>query len=156
MKVIKILVPVVALLLVMAVFILPVGPVPGVLIGGTASDVPSTWQDTSAIHEVKLKVGGGGLPRVVTIWVIQVNNGLFVLGSGESGWVKKLGSGGPVELRIEDNTYSLNATLMDSGWEPVLDAYLDKYRPDYPDIVDSIPDSRSAAGNIAVFKLGSP
>ncbi len=154
MKVIKILVPVLVLLLIVAVLILPVGPVPGVMIGGTVSDVPATWQDTSAIHEVKLKVGGGGIPRVVTIWIVQMNNDLFVIGSGESGWVKKLGSGGPVELRIEGNTYSLNAKLMDSGWEPVLDAYLAKYRPDYPDIVDDIPDSKSAVGKIAVFKLG--
>ena len=79
------------------------------------------------------------MPRVVTIWVIEYESELFVTGYAESGWVRMLGSGGPVRMRLGDNTYPLLATAVTNNAQPILTAYMDKYRPDYPDIVEDFP-----------------
>ena len=64
-----------------------------------------------------------------------------------------LGEGRPVRMRMGDNTYSLNATLLDTGWERAMEAYFAKYRPDYPEIVDGFPSLEDAAGSFSVFRL---
>ena len=152
MKYAKIGLSVVAALLVIGIFAAPIGPVPGFFIGGTATAVPEQWPDTSAVHEVKLRVPGA-LPRVVIIWVVEHDGALHVVGARDSGWVSRLAQGGPVELRLGDATYALDATRLDSGWEDVLRAYVAKYQPDYPDIVASFPSVEEAGEQIAVFRL---
>ncbi len=153
MKALKISVVVLAVLLAAFVAMAPVGPVPGFFIGGEAAEMPDRWGDTSSVHEVLLKVEGGVLPRVVTIWMVQVEGDLYALGSAESGWISALGSGGPVLLRIQDRTYALNARRLADGWQPILAAYLDKYRPHYPEIVASIESGEESAGGVAVYRL---
>ncbi|MFT7305354.1 MAG: hypothetical protein ACI9P7_000614 [Candidatus Azotimanducaceae bacterium] len=152
MKIIKIVSGILALLALVLIAIAPVGPLPGVFIGGTSTDSPVQWPDTSAVHEIKLKVPGT-LPRVVIIWVIDHKDELYVAGSSDSGWVKMVGEGAPVDMRLADNTYSLTASLMREGWEPMLQAYVNKYQPDYPDIVASFSSSQEAQGQMSVFKL---
>ena len=153
MKVLKIGLPILALFIVLLIVLLPIGPVPGFIISGTETEVPEAWGDTSAVHEIKLRVGAGGLPRVVIIWVVQFDNKLYVLGARDSGWVSRLGDGGPVQIRIEDKKYSLKATLITTNWESVLEAYQDKYRSDYPDIVNGFPTLEEAKETISVFEL---
>ena len=95
----------------------------------------------------------GNIPRVVIVWVVQVDGELHVVGSKNSVWVNKLGQGGAVRLRMGANTYSLNASLVTDGWEPILEAYVNKYRPDYPDIVNGFPPVEEAAATTSVFRL---
>lgn len=130
----------------------PVGPLPGFFIGGVATEAPPQWPDTSSTHEIELKVPGT-LPRVVIIWVIQHDGELYVVGAKDSGWVSMLGEGGPVEMRLEGNTYALDATLVTQGWEPAMTAYVAKYRPDHPDIVAGFPAIEDADESISVFRL---
>jgi len=151
-KMLKIAALVVALLVVILIGLAPIGPVPGVFIGGTQTATPAVWGNTSAEHEIRLKVPGT-IPRVVIIWVIQYENDLYIVGSKESGWVKMLGQGGNVDMRLGDNTYRLNASMLATGWQPVIAAYMDKYRVDYPDIVNSFPAAEEAKDSTAVFKL---
>jgi hypothetical protein len=153
-KILKILAPILLVLLIVFVFVAPIGPVPGVLIGGNEAEVPDSWGETSDIHEIKLEVPGP-LPRVVTIWVIQWGGELHVVGYKESGWVSTLEEGGPVRMRMGDNTYSLNAAVLATGWEPVMEAYLAKYRPDYPEIVNGFPSGEEAVGAFSVFQLSA-
>jgi len=153
MNVLKIVAAVLLILLTLAAWLLPIGPVPGFFIGGTDTSAPDTWGDTSAIHEIKLKVDKGGLPRVVTIWVIQVNNELHVVGAKDSGWVATLGEGGSVLMRLKDKTYALKASPVTSNLQAIVEAYKDKYRADYPDIVNGFPSIEEAAGTMRVFKL---
>ena len=143
---------IIVVLLVVGVLLAPIGPVPGFFIGGSPADAPETWPDTSDVHEIRLKVPGT-LPRVVIIWVIDYAGELYVVGSAESGWVKMIGLQSPVEMRLEGSTYPLTATRLEAGWEPMMAAYVDKYRPDYPDIVSGFPSPEEASGQIAVFKL---
>ncbi len=153
MKILKIAPPILLLLLVAFVWLAPIGPAPGIFIGGTESDAPESWGQTSDIHEIRLKVDQGLLPRVVIIWVVQVENHLYVVGSRDSGWVSMLGQGGPVEMRMESKTYRMNASPVTTNWQMILEQDQDKYRPDYPDIVNGFPSIEEAADTIAVFKL---
>ncbi|MEM7097931.1 MAG: hypothetical protein AAF541_06680 [Pseudomonadota bacterium] len=130
----------------------PVGPLPGFFIGGTPTVPPNVWPDTSKVDNVTLKIAGG-IPRVIIVWIIQYDGELHVIGRSSSSWTNKLGSGGPVELRIEDQTYSLVASRVREGWEPIAMAYMDKYRPDSPELIASFPPIEDAADFIAVFEL---
>lgn len=152
MKYVKYGVSALVVILIVVAVIAPIGPLPGFRIGGTETAVPEAWQDTSGLHEIRLGVPGT-LPRVVIIWVIDYQGDLFVVGSSESGWVKMIADGSPVQLRIEDSTYNLQATPVMDGWEPIMQAYVEKYQPDYPDIVAGFPSIDEAKGLISVFKL---
>ncbi len=152
MRFVKIGLGVLAIILVVVAIIAPIGPLPGFRIGGTETPVPESWPDTSDVHEIRLAVSGT-LPRVVIIWVIDYQGDLYVVGSKDSGWVKMLGSGGPVQMRMLDATYGLTASSVETGWEPVMQAYVEKYQADYPDIVAGFPSLEDAKDQIAVFKL---
>lgn len=152
MKILKIALGALAALLVIVAIAAPIGPMPGFFIGGTATPAPSTWPDTATTDEILLKVPGT-LPRVVIIWVVEHQDELYVVGAPDSGWVKMIGDGSPVEMRLGERTYALNATPVREGWEDVLSAYVDKYRPNYPDIVASFPAPDQAQGNFAAFRL---
>jgi hypothetical protein len=140
-----------ALLLVVAL-VAPIGPIPGFFIGGTLTDAPEQWGDPSNVHEIFLRVPGT-LPRVVTIWVVEHADELYVVGSKDSGWVTMIGAGSPVEMRLGDNTYALNASAMAEGWQQVLQAYVAKYQADYPDIVADFPSIDEAEELVTVFRL---
>ncbi|MFP6807168.1 MAG: hypothetical protein VB957_08305 [Pseudomonadales bacterium] len=154
MNVLKIALATILVLLIVLAVVAPVGPLPGFIIGGTQTSIPDRWQDTSAIHEIKLEVSGT-IPRVVIIWVVQVAGELHVVGANDSGWVKMLGMSSPVRLRMEDKTYSMIATRIDEDWQAVLEAYRDKYITDYPDIIGGFPSIEEARETTAVFRLGS-
>ena len=138
--------------LALVIALAPLGPVPGVFIGGTPTPAPAKWQDTSSVNEILLRVPGT-LPWVVTLWVVEVDNELYVVGSKSSTWVSMIGQGGPVEMRLGDNTYALGATRLAQGWEPVYHAYLDKYRADYPDLVSEFPSIEEGDATGAIFRL---
>ncbi|MBT5725346.1 MAG: hypothetical protein HOI74_15070, partial [Gammaproteobacteria bacterium] len=106
MKVVKLAAGLLVLLLALLVLITPLGPVPGFFIGGTPTESPETWPDTSAVHEITLAVQGT-VPRVVIIWVSEYQDELYIVGSADSGWVNMIGEAAPVEMRLGDNTYSL-------------------------------------------------
>ena len=154
MRVLNILLVVVIAVLIIGALLAPIGPVPGFFIGGTPTPVPATWPDTSDDDEILLKVPGTP-PRVVTIWVVQYDGDLHVVGAPDSGWVQRLGSGGPVQMRLGDATYELTATRLSEGWQPVLTAYVDKYKADYPDIVAEFPPLEEAEGQFALFRLAA-
>jgi len=152
MKIIRLLAIVAVIALAVFVVAGPIGPVPGFFIGGEPAKAPAQWPDTSKTHEIRLRVPGT-LPRVVNIWVVDHGGDLYVVGATDSGWVSMLGAGGPVEMRLGDQTYALDAAAVTDGWEPVLEAYVDKYRPDYPDIVAGFPTLEEAKGQVAVYRL---
>lgn len=139
--------------LAIVVWAAPLGPLPGFFIGGTETPLPETWGDTGNVDEIRLEVGDGPIKQVVIIWVVQLDGALHVVGAKESGWTQAIGAGGPVRMRIGDSTYSLQATPVTTGWQPILEAYVEKYRADYPDIVAGFPPVEEAAGTTSVFRL---
>jgi hypothetical protein len=152
MKALKIALPALLGLLLILALAAPIGPMPGLFIGGTLAEAPEQWDDTSDVHEIMLKVPGT-LPRVVTIWVVEHDGELYVVGSKESGWVTMLDSSSKVDMRLGDATYALNAVMVTEGWQPILEAYVAKYREGYPDIVAGFPAIDEAEELVAVFRL---
>lgn len=152
MRVLKIAFPTILVLVLVAALVAPIGPMPGFFIGGTPTKAPEQWGDTSNVHQITLRVPGS-LPRVVIIWVVEQGGDLYVVGSKDSGWVTMIGAGSPVEMRLGDNTYALNASAMVEGWQPVLQAYVAKYEGDYPDIVAGFPSIDEAKELVSVFRL---
>ncbi len=142
----------VLVLLLIVALAAPLGPVPGFFIGGNQTAAPSQWPDTSAVDEIKLKVPGT-LPRVVIIWVVDVDGELHVVGSRDSGWVEMIGSGSPVEMRLGDETYALEAVEVNEGKAEILQAYVAKYEDDYPDIIAGFPEPDEAIRTAAVYRL---
>lgn len=155
MRIVRIATAIVLVLVVAIVVAAPIGPMPGLFIGGTATAAPERWPDTSEVHEIRLKVPGT-LPRVVIIWVVDVGGELYVVGSRDSGWVKMIGQGAPVEMRLEDSTYALRATPVAGDPSTILQSYVAKYEPDYPDIIAGMPDLEEARDVAAVFRLERP
>ena len=156
MKILKIGALVLAATAAVLVFVAPLGPLPGIFIGGTQTALPAAWQDTRSIHEIRLKVGEGAIPRVVIIWVVQVDGDLHVVGAKDGGWTSAIGNGGPVRMRMGDKTYDMQATLVAKAWQPILEAYVEKYQADYPDIVEGFPPMEEAEGTVSVFRLTAP
>ncbi len=152
MKFLKILFAVLVALAAVVALAAPIGPLPGVFIGGTDTPAPAAWPDTSNVHEIRLKVSGG-LPRVVIIWVAEHDGELHVVGDPGSGWVQKIGVTSPVELRLGDNTYAVQAVPVTESRDAILEAWLDKYAPHYPEIVEGFRARGDAAANAAVFRL---
>ena len=144
----------VAAILATLVFVTPIGPMPGFFIGGQPTPVPKAWPDTAKVDEILLKVPGT-LPRVVIIWVVQVDSALYVVGSRSSGWVQRIADGANVEMRLSGNTYALAAVPIRQELERVVDAYKNKYRADYPDIVAGFPTLEEAGDQFGVFRLDS-
>lgn len=142
----------VAAMLATLVFVTPIGPMPGFFIGGQPTPVPKAWPDTSKVDEILLKVPGI-LPRVVIIWVVQVDSALYVVGSRSSGWVQRIADGANVEMRLSGNTYALAAVPIRQDLERVVNAYKNKYRADYPDIVAGFPTLEEAGDQFGVFRL---
>ena len=144
----------VAAMLATLVFVTPIGPMPGFFIGGQPTPVPKAWPDNSKVDEILLKVPGI-LPRVVIIWVVQVDSALYVVGSRSSGWVQRIADGANVEMRLSGNTYALAAVPIRQELERVVNAYKSKYRADYPDIVAGFPTLEEAGDQFGVFRLDS-
>lgn len=154
MKALKIGIAVLLVVFAALVLLAPIGPMPGVMIGGTETAAPDAWPDTSDVHEIKLEVPGT-IPRVVIIWVIEHQGELYVTGYRSSGWIQMLGNGGPVRMRLGDNTYPL---IAESVTEPdlqlaILTDYMNKYRADYPDTIEGFPIPEEAIGNFALYHL---
>lgn len=136
MKYLKIGLSVVAVALIVVAFRLPITTTPGFFIFGNASVAPTSWSDTSSILETKVRVPGV-IPRVVIIWFVEIDNDFYVVGENDSGWISMLGNGGPIHIRIEDSTYPLQATIVNSGIDEILQAWELKYIADYPDFFNT-------------------
>ena len=145
-----------ALLIILAAVVVlwlaPIGPMPGFFIGGTVIEAPDTWEDTSAVDEVRLKVEGL-IPRVVIIWVVEVDGELYVTGDKQSGWVKGLENGGDAHLRIGENTYPVVAEPQTENVDKLISAWYEKYQPNYPEIVGQMREVSVEPRPYQVFKL---
>ncbi len=152
MRIVRVVAAVLVALALVVLFAAPIGPLPGVFIGGTETPPPATWEDTSGIDEIRLKAPGA-IPRVVIIWVIDFESELYVLGMKTSGWVERIGDGAPVDVRIDDRTYAVRATPVEARAEEIYAAYIAKYEPNYPDLVASLPSVEEGRDLATIFRL---
>jgi hypothetical protein len=131
----------------------PIGPMPGLRIGGTPAEAPASWAGEQLSDEVLFGTYDGALPYVVTIWIVESGGGLYVVGAPESTWVAKATSSSDVRVRIDDSVYDMRATRLPPGRVDVLQAYVDRYQADYPDIINSFPPLEELAQGSALFEL---
>ena len=133
----------------------PIGPLPGLLIGGNAAETPQSWSEVELPEEILLEATGGWLPRVVTIWVVEANNALYIIGTKDGGWVEAATASKDVRVRIDDNTFALSATRLEVVDEEIYQQYVDRYAPNYPDIIAGMPPSNQIADTVAAFRLAA-
>ena len=131
----------------------PFGPVPGMRIGGTPTPPPANWSSVDLPEEVLLKTTGGVLPRVVTIWIVDHNDALYVFGATDSGWVKNTQADPNIELRIGDQTYALIAEALPTPDITVYQKYIDRYAANYPDIIAGMPKTSELEGAGVIFRI---
>ena len=131
----------------------PIGPMPGIFIGGTPTAVPEQWGETQHIHEIQLQAGEGPMARTVIIWVVDIDEDLHVVGTKGTGWVSAVGDGGPVRIQMAGSLYDLQATQVVHDKRRVTTAWVEKYKTDYPEIVSGFPQTDEALETTAVFKL---
>ena len=136
-----------------AAYLAPIGPVPGVRLGGSEAKAPQHWEDVPIPMTVQLKTTGGALPRVVNIWVVNHNNELYVFGEKDSGWVRTASANPAVTLRMGDAAYALTAVPATDQASAAYGAYLDRYRADYPELVGSMPPASEGLTVGAAFRL---
>ena len=151
MKAIRISVVLIVAFLMFLAVRLPITTTPGFFIGGDPGISPSIWFETSSTHEMKLRVSGM-IPRVVIIWFIEIENDLYVIGETESGWVKILGDGGRVHARLGDITYPLQASIIDSDTDKIIQAWEEKYQNDYPEFFSTTA-SKDFLKSSSLYKL---
>ena len=152
---IKKIIVLITFLVLLVLYLLPIAVVPGFFIGGTDKQIPAEWGDTSSIDEVRLKAEGL-IPRVVIIWIVQVNGELYVSGGKDSGWVTRLLENDNAHLRIGDNTYSVTAERQTEKLDELMRAWYDKYQPNYPEIVGQMREVSANPRPYEVFRLARP
>lgn len=142
--------------LIIAVAAAPIGPMPGILISGTATKVPNAWGDTQSIEEIQLQIGEGPIGRTVIIWTVQIDGDLYVTGQKDAGWTGGIGPGGPggpVRIQMAGNLYELTATLLADGQVNVLEAWQAKYVKYNPDLADQFQPPVEAISTAVVYEL---
>ena len=138
------------LVIIAIAWIAPIGPMPGFIIGGVESPTPTSWGDTKPVHEVRL-AANGIVPRVVIIWVVQLDGELYVLGANDSGWVERLGKDKEARVRIKDKTYQVTAIRQTESLARITEAYWSKYEPDYPSLIAGMKDT--PRNSVSIFRL---
>jgi hypothetical protein len=133
----------------------PIGPMPGVRLGGSPATAPAQWSSVNLPGEVRLATSAGMLPHVVIIWVVESDDRLYVVGAPDSAWVEGATRSPDVSLRIGDDTYEMRATRLEPGRQDIVQKYIDRYKDDYPDIIADFPPVEEFSQGAAVFELVS-
>jgi len=131
----------------------PIGPMPGVRLGGTSATPPALWSAVDLPEEVLLATSAGVLPHVVIIWVVESDNRLYVIGDPSSTWVGGATRSPDVQLRIGDDVYDMRATRLAAGRQDLIQKYVDRYKGNYPDIIAGFPPMEEFAQGAAVLEL---
>jgi hypothetical protein len=84
---------------------------------------------------------------------VESGGSLYVVGDPASTWVKKATNSSDVRIRIGDSVYDMQARRMPTRRVDVLQAYVDRYKADYPEIINSFPPLPEFAQGSALFEL---
>ena len=133
----------------------PIGPMPGIRLGGNQTTAPVQWSSVTLPEEVQLATSTGTLPYVVIIWVVESDNRLYVIGAPDSNWVENATRSPDVRLRIGDNAYDMRATRIQTGRQDIYQMYIDRYKDNYPEIIASFPPIEEFSQGAALLELVS-
>lgn len=134
----------------------PIGPMPGIRLGGDSATPPAEWASETLPEEVRLATNAGVLPHVVIIWVVESDNRLYLVGAPDSTWVEGATQSPDVRLRIGNNAYDMRATPLEAGRRDITQKYIDRYKDNYPDIIAGFPPIEEFSQGAAIFELARP
>ena len=150
MRALKTTLGIIAALIVVMLLAGPLGPLPGLFIGGEEQTPPDVWVAAELPDTVQAKPASYG---AVNLWIIEDNNNLYLFGEGDSWWVGALRHQPAMKLRLSNATYNLHARELDQPDPRLYDKYVARYAEDYPDIVSELPSPEDAIAHGAVFEL---
>ncbi len=116
----------------------PIGPAPGLAIGGEEQPTPDDFAFVQE-HELILvrTFFGGWLPQVHTIWGVGVDDGIYAIAVPGASWRTRINDDPNVLVRVGDNYYNLTAARVGDAVDKqrVFDAYIAKYGPQLEEIL---------------------
>jgi hypothetical protein len=120
----------------------PIGPTPGLVLGGEEQAVPDDFAFVQE-HDLLMvrTLFGGWLPQVHYIWGVGVDDAVYAMAVPDARWRARLVDDPNVLLRVGDNYYSLTATEVTDAEEIqiVFDAYMDKYGSQLEEVLGHPP-----------------
>lgn len=130
----------------------PIGPMPGLALGGTETKAPANFEQAAAVNLVQIKTKRWGwLPQVHHIWAVGIDDAVYAVAVPNASWRKQLEADPNVQLRMGDATYHLIANQISSDAERrrAYDAYVAKYAGELEEILGRKATIADAAGMIA-------
>jgi len=116
----------------------PIGPMPGLAIGGEEQPPPNDFAFVQE-HELLLirTYFGGWLPQVHYIWGVGVDDAIYAIAVPGASWRARIDDDPNVLLRVGDSYYNLTATRANDAADKqrVFDAYIAKYGPQLEEIL---------------------
>ncbi len=116
----------------------PIGPSPGLAIGGQEQPAPDDFAFVQE-HELLLvrTFFGGWLPQVHYIWGVGVDDGVYAIAVPGASWRARINDDPNVLLRVGDSYYNLTAVPADDAVDKqrVFDTYIAKYGPQLEEIL---------------------
>ncbi len=110
----------------------PIEQTPGLRLGGTESEIPTSFDFVSEHPLIQLEARGAVLRRVVNLWGVGLGDAMYVWTSPDTGWGQRVAKRPDVRVRVGDRTYSLRVARVEDAAETkrVFDAYAKKYGED--------------------------
>ena len=90
----------------------PIDAIPGMVLGGTPTDAPTSWADVNDQDDIFISTQGFP-PWVVRTWYAGVDDGLYVFAWRESNWRSRIGAEPEATVRIGDAAYAVRAVAID-------------------------------------------
>lgn len=113
----------------------PIGPYPGLLIGGTSSPGLDDWTVLDAEGELLIETRTS-FPYVVTINYLATNRGLYVVGLRNSVWRNRIRANPDVRIRVVESTYEMRAYEVPKSDVEQFQFAIDSYCAKFPELVD--------------------
>jgi hypothetical protein len=110
----------------------PIGPMPGLAIGGDKQPVPNDFAFVQDHDLIQIRTHlGGWLPQVHHIWGVGIGDKIYATAVPDASWRKRVSEDPEVLLRVGEAHYELVASTVDNPAETqrAYTAYQAKYGP---------------------------
>ncbi len=128
----------VALAVIMSAGCGPIGPMPGLAIGGEEQAAPDNLEFVQDQDLILIRTFfGGWLPQVHHIWGVGIGDGIYAIAVPGASWRVRIIDDPTVLLRVGDAHYKLTAAKVNDAEETqrVFDTYIAKYGPQLEEIL---------------------
>jgi hypothetical protein len=115
----------------------PMGPVPGVVLGGETQTPPADFAVVQQHDLIQIETQMAGMsPQVQNIWGVGLGDAVIAIGEPGSGWRARLDDDPNTRVRVGNAVYELTAApINEEEKQAALDVYVAKYGPQIPEAV---------------------